>query len=86
MTGALSTACIVNRIVARHLDVDPSDLGPGLIFADAGVCDLSMIEVLMEVEDLIDAEIGDDQAEQVKTVGDLVRLAQRLTGDVPAAA
>jgi len=81
-----STTSMVHRIVAKRLKVDPSDLGPGLIFADVGVCDLSMIEVLMEVEDLIDAEIGDDEAEQIKTVGDLVRLAQRLAGDVTAAA
>lgn len=81
-----STASTVHRIVAKRLKVDPSDLGPGLIFADAGVCDLSMIEVLMEVEDHLDAEIGDDEAEQIKTVGDLVRLAQRLAGDVTAAA
>lgn len=81
-----TTSSMVRRIVAKRLKVDPTDLGPGLIFAQAGVCDLTMIEVLMEVEDRLDAEISDDEAEQVKTVGDLERLALRLVGDLPAAA
>ncbi|GEM_PF-4453590 len=70
-----STASMVRRVVAKRLKVDPTDLGPGLIFALAGVCDLTMIEVLMEVEDRLDAEISDDEAEQVKTVGDLPAAA-----------
>ncbi|MBO9710526.1 MAG: hypothetical protein J7521_20185 [Caulobacter sp.] len=53
-----STAAMVRRIVANRLKVDPADVGPGLTFAQVGVCDLTMIEVLMEVEDHLDAEIS----------------------------
>lgn len=83
MTGALSTACIVNRIVAKHLDVDPADLGPGLTFAKLGASDVDMIHIVMAVEDAMDNEATD---ESVKTVGDLVRLAEKLAGDLAVAA
>ena len=86
MTGALSTACVVNRIVAKHLDVDPADLGPGLTFAKLGASDVDMIHIVMAVEDVMDNEATDEEAESVKTVGDLVRLAEKLAGDVAVAA
>lgn len=86
MTGALSTACIVNRIVARHLDVNPADLGPGLTFAKLGASDIDMIHVVMSVEDAFDFEATDEDAEAVKTVGDLVRLAERMLGETAVAA
>jgi acyl carrier protein len=77
----MSLACMVNRIVARHLDVDPAILGPGLTFAKLGASDITMIHLVMAVEDACDAEASDEDAEQVKTVGDLHRLAGRLAGE-----
>jgi len=86
MTGALSTACIVNRIVASHLDLDPAALGPGLPFAKLGATDIDMIHVVMAVEDAFDFEATDEDAEAVKTVVDLVRLAERALGETAVAA
>lgn len=84
MTGALSTSCIVNRIVARHLDVDPADLGPGLTFAKLGASDVDHITLVMAVEDAFDFEATDEDAESAKTIGDVVRLVERMTGEVAA--
>lgn len=81
MTGAISTSCMVNKIVGRHLDVDPANLGPGLTFAKLGASDIDMIHVVMAVEDACDAEASDEDAENVKTLGDLHRLAARLAGE-----
>lgn len=77
---------MVHRIVSKHLDVDPADLGPGLTFAKLGAGDIDMIHIVMAIEDACDAEASDEEAEAVQTVGDLVRLAERLAGDLPAAA
>ncbi len=86
MTKPLSLACRVNLIIAEHLDVDPADLGPGLTFAKLRASDVDMIHIVMAVEDDVDAEATDEEAENVKTVGDLHRLAERLAAGEAVAA
>lgn len=85
MTQHLTLASRVNLIIAEHLDVDPAAMGPGLTFAKLGASDVDMIHIVMAVEDAVDAEATDDEAENVKTVGDLHRLAERLGGEAVAA-
>lgn len=87
MTGApLTPACRARRIIADHFKVDPAAYGPGLTFAKLGASDVDMIHVVMAVEDALDAEATDDEAEAVKTVGDFVRLAERLAAGSAVAA
>lgn len=81
MIGRASLTSVINSIIANHLEVDPADLGPGLTFAKLGASDVDMIHIVMAVEDAVDAEASDEDAESVKTVGDLYRLAERLAGE-----
>jgi acyl carrier protein len=46
--------------------------------SDLGYDSLDCIELIMAVEDKIDVEIPDEEAEKVKTVKDLVELVERL--------
>ena len=71
-------ACKVRRIIADELAVDSDDLHHTLTFAKLGATDIQMIHVVMSVEDLVDAEATDEDAEAVKRVGDLIALAERL--------
>lgn len=86
MSAAPSLACKVRQIVMRHLDVDDALYGPGLAFATVGAGDLAMMAIVMDVEDLVDAEATDADASAVQTVGDLVRLAERLAAGEAVAA
>lgn len=81
MTEPLTIAAKVRRIVAEHLDCDPHQLTDTCRFDVLGASDVAMIHVVMAVEDLVDAEATDDDAEQVKTFGDLCRLAERLASE-----
>lgn len=74
-------ACRVKRVIADELGVDSDDLHLSLTFAKLGATDVQMIHVVMSVEDLVDAEATDEDAEKVKTVGDLITLATRLAGE-----
>ena len=42
---------------------------------------LTCIEILMAVESEFDLEISDEQAESIKTVGDLVGFVERALGE-----
>lgn len=58
------------------------DLTPEKITMDSGITDdlsadsLDLVEVLMSVEDEFEVEIPDEEAEKLKTVGDLVRYIE----------
>lgn len=56
---------------ARHRDLKPElDLR-----ADLGAHDLDVLQLIMDVEDERHIDITDDEAEAIKTVGDLEILA-----------
>ncbi len=74
----MSLPCRVKRAIADELGVDSDDLHRDLTFAKLGATDVQMIHVVMSVEDLVDAEATDEEAENVKTVGQLIALAERL--------
>ena len=74
----VSLACRVRRIIGDELGVDPDTLAHGDPFAKLGATDIQMIHIVMSVEDTVDAEATDDDAEAVKTVGQLIDLAERL--------
>lgn len=87
MTGApLSLACKVRQAIVKWLEVDPADVTDDkFLRTDLGADTLSMLDVIMEVEIAIDAEIDDDMIEQIITVGDLQKLAARLADEQVAA-
>lgn len=84
MTQTLASR--VRRIIADELGADIDDLPDHLTFNTLGATDVQMIHVVMSVEDLVEAEATDDEAEKVKTVGDLIKLAEQLSSGVAVAA
>lgn len=49
-------------------------------FENDMACDsLDMVEIIMSIEEIFDIEIGDGEAEECKSVGDLVALIKRKT-------
>ena len=67
----------VRAIIAEQLDVneDKIDENTALI-EDLGADSLDMVDLVMSFEDEFDIEITDDQVENVKTVGDIVKFLE----------
>lgn len=82
MTEPLTIACQVRKAIAKWLEVDPADIADDKdLRTDLGADTLSMLDIVMEIETFIDAEIDDNQIEQTWTVGDLIKLAERLASE-----
>lgn len=63
----------VIAVVSDKLSVDKDKIKPETSFVgDLGADSLDMVELLMNLEDTFDMTIPDDDAENIKTVGDAV--------------
>lgn len=71
----------IRALVAEHLGVDPSELRPDAnILEDLGADSLDVVEMVMAIEEAFDIEIADEDAEAMRTVGDVeAYVAGRLS-------
>lgn len=67
----------VQRILVDQLDVDESAVTMDAnIMDDLGADSLDIVDLVMSLEDEFDAEMPDEEMENIKTVGDLVRFLE----------
>ena len=67
----------VKEIIVEQLDVDESKVTMEASFRDDLEADsLDVVELVMELEDEFDLEIGDEEAEKITTVGDAVKYIE----------
>ena len=63
----------VKGIIVEQLDVSEDKITPEASFIDdLGADSLDIVELLMAIEEEYGLEIPDDEAEKLKTVGDVV--------------
>ena len=68
-----STAERVKDIIVKQLGVKPEEVVETASFTDdLGADSLDLVEVVMALEEEFDAQIPDEAAEKIKTVGDAV--------------
>ncbi len=63
----------VVETLCNQLSLDPSDIDiSSSLVDDLGADSISMLEIIMELEDVFDIDIPDEVAEDLRTVSDLV--------------
>ena len=69
----------VAQVVSDRLGIEAEAVKPESSFRDdLGADSLDVVELIMELEDEFDIEIGDDDAEKLSTVGDVVKYIDSL--------
>ncbi len=62
----------IRGLVSEQLGVDPSEMRPDAnILDDLGADSLDVVEMVMAIEEAFDIEIADEDAESMRTVGDV---------------
>jgi acyl carrier protein len=70
-----STAERVKDIIVKQLGVKPEEVSDDASFTDdLGADSLDLVEVVMALEEEFGAQIPDEEAEKIKTVGDAVKF------------
>ena len=72
----------VKSIIVDQLDVDEDKVTANAnIQDDLGADSLDIVDLVMSFEDEFDLEIPDDQVENIKTVGDVVKYIEEHTDE-----
>lgn len=67
----------VKEIIARELNVDEAEIKPEASFIeDLGADSLDTVQLIMAFEEEFGVEIPDDQAQNIKTVGDALKFIE----------
>ncbi len=67
----------VKEILCEQLDVEPEKVTMDSLIADElGADSLDVVDLVMSLEDEFGLEVPDEQAEHIRTVGDLVRFIE----------
>lgn len=62
----------VRRLVSDQLGVDPTEMqSSASILEDLGADSLDVVELVMAIEEAFDIEISDEEAESMRTIGDV---------------
>ena len=75
-----STGSIANRvitIVAKQLGKSPSELTTSHSYGDLGIDDLDRVEIVMELEEELEVNLPEEEAEAVQSIAALVKLVER---------
>jgi acyl carrier protein len=68
----------VKKIISEQLNVDINEIKPEASFIeDLGADSLDTVELVMAFEDEFGIEIPDEDAENIKTVGDVINAIKR---------
>ena len=71
------TADRVKKIVVEHLGVEEDKVTPDASFIDdLGADSLDIVELVMAMEEEFEVEIPDEEAENIKTVGDAIKYVE----------
>jgi len=67
----------IKEIVVEQLNVEPEDVKMETTFEDLNADSLDVVELVMALEEEFDMEISDEQAENIKSIGDAVEFIKK---------
>jgi len=71
--------CDVKRIVGEEVGIAPEDIEENCdLVSDLGSDSLTLVEIMMEIEEHFGITVPDDLGEKVRTVGDVVEGVWQL--------
>lgn len=62
----------IKGLIAEQLSVDSGDLTESTSFDDLNADSLDVVELIMALEEEFDTEIPDEDAEKLRSVGDVI--------------
>ena len=69
----------VRSILCDQLDLDEESVTESSVLTDdLGADSLDLVDLIMTLEEEFDVEISDEDAESVKTVGDVVKYIENI--------
>ena len=69
-------------IVVEQLDAEESDVTmESSIVDDLGADSLDVVDLVMSIEEEFDVEIPDEEVENIKTVGDIVKYIETASNE-----
>ena len=72
----MSVEAKVKKIVSDQLEVAMEKLGMETTFEDIDADSLDIVELVMALEEEFDLEISDQEIENIKSVGDIVKYIE----------
>ena len=70
----------VKAVIAEQTGINPDDIKMESTFVeDLNIDSLDLVELIMILEEEYDVEIDEDQAEYIKTIGDVVKFIKENT-------
>ncbi len=67
----------VREMISECFDIDPDEIALSTSFkSDLGFDELDMVDLVMDVEDTFEIELPDEDLEEIKSVGDLVKFIE----------
>jgi acyl carrier protein len=67
----------VKKIICDQLDIEESIITmESVIIEDLGADSLDVVDIIMSLEEEFDMEIPDEQVENIKTIGDIVKYIE----------
>jgi len=63
---------VVYKIIAKQMGIDESELTEATTFEDIDADSLDVFQIIMEIEEKFDMEFDSDEADNLKTLGDLL--------------
>ncbi len=72
----------IKEIISEQFNIDEEDIDLDTSFRDDLNADsLDLVELVMGLEDEFDLEIGDDEVESIKTIGDALDFIKNSLGE-----
>jgi acyl carrier protein len=66
----------IKALIVEQLGVDEGDVKKETTFEDLDADSLDIVELVMALEEEFNLEISDEEVENIKTVGDVVRYIE----------